>query len=291
MPALAVLPFAALIAWRKRDRSPAAVLPWVGMVWIVLFFSLSAGKRNVYMMPLYPLLAVAVAPLLAAVWEGTSKAGVKLAGCAAAFACFAGALLLFLLSRNASDLTPEVYWPIGMLLLLGVPLLSAGLRGQGRRLVIGSLATMLSLQAAIALTLPALGRFRPVPEMAARVLKEQDDAAPEPVVIHSVSIHSMNYYLGRATRVSSNGAELLEKMDGAPSAFVLVKAHDFDAPGKSPRDPRRGLRHDGTGLVFEELERRPLLTFRFERSILGRGKTTRDLLLLRATRPDGKEER
>jgi 4-amino-4-deoxy-L-arabinose transferase-like glycosyltransferase len=285
MPALAVLPFAAVIAWRKRSRAPAAVLPWVGMLWIVLFFSFSAGKRNVYMMPLYPLLAVAVAPLLDAVWRGASRGGVRLGGSAAAFGCWAGAVLLFLLQRNAPALAPEIWWPISMLLVVSVPLLVAGVRGAGRVLVVGSFSAVFLLYTAVALTFPALARFRPVPEIAARVLQEQSTDDAEPMVIHAVSIHSMNYYLGRATHVSTDGADLLEKMGSAQSAFVLVAAHDFDAPPRAAGGPRRGLKNDGTGLTFTELLRRPLLTFRFERSILGRGSTTKDLLLLRASRP------
>ena len=75
------------------------------------------------------------------------------------------------------------------------------------------------------------------------------------------------------------------------AAFVVVPEHRFDAPPKEAGGRRRGLAHDGTGLVFEELERGPLLRFRFENSILGRGKTTRDILLLRASRPGKSDPR
>ena len=283
-PGLAVLPFAAYIAWRRGDRSPAAVLPWVGMAWIVLLFTIPAGKRNVYMMPVYPLLAVATAPLMLAVWEGRNKAGVLLGGCAAAFGCWAGALLLYLLSRNAPLLAPEIHVATGFLVVMGFPLLYAGVRGAGRVLAVSSLGTVFCLLVGMAVLMPGLARYRPIPGFARQVRSLQDARAPEPVLIHAAKIHSMNFYLGRATKVSHDGEDLLRKMGVAERAFVIVQQHDFDAPPRDPGTRRRGLANDGTGLVFEELARQPELIFRFDRSILGRGRTTRDLLLLRATR-------
>jgi len=283
-PWITVLPFAGWLAWRARDRRPASVFPWLAMAWIVFFFTLSQGKRNVYLLPLYPLVGVAVAPLVAAVWDGAHRRGVRLA----AFGCFVGcivsALMLYLLGENEPRLRPEVWWPFGMFAAFAVPFLIAGWKGSGRLVTVGAMGLVLCAQVAVALSFPALARFRPVPAFAAEIRRLQDDAQPEPVLIYRVAIHSMNFYLGRRTEKAGSVKELLHAMAGARQAFVLVPEHRFDAPGETPAAPRRGLEHELPGAHFEELDRRPILTFRFDRSILGRGPTTRDLLLLRITR-------
>jgi 4-amino-4-deoxy-L-arabinose transferase-like glycosyltransferase len=280
-PWITVLPFAGLIAWRARDRRPAALLPWLGMLWCVAFFTLSEGKRNVYLLPAYPLMAVAVAPLAEAVWRGAHRPGVRLAAVGAGVGCAAGALALFLLARNEPRLSPEIYAPMGVLALAGGPLLVGGWLGRGRWLCAGSLATVVLLEAAAALAMPALARFHPVPELAARVRAEQSRGAPEPVVNYRVATHSMNFYLDRPTKVADSAEDLLAKMAPSRTAFVVVPARRFDRPGTKPGDPRVGLRHELPEASFEELERRPLLIFQFRRSILGRGRTTKDLLLVR----------
>ncbi|MET0507007.1 MAG: glycosyltransferase family 39 protein, partial [Burkholderiaceae bacterium] len=65
LPMLFALPWA-LPAWvrRMRRNDPRIVLPLTGVVLIVLFFSLSPGKRGVYILPTVPLLVIALAPLL-----------------------------------------------------------------------------------------------------------------------------------------------------------------------------------------------------------------------------------
>ncbi len=283
-PWITVLPFAAWMAWRRRDRRPAAVFPWVGIIWIVFFFTLSQGKRNVYLLPLYPLVAIAVAPLVADVWDGAHRRGVRLA----AFGCFVGCLvaggMLVMLASNEPRLQPEIWWPVTMFAIFAVPFLIAGWKGSGRLVTVGAMALVLCVQGAVALSFPAVARFRPVPAFAAEIRRLQDEARPEPVLIYRVAIHSMNFYLGRRTEKAGSVAELRRAMGEARRAFVLVPEHRFDAPGETPEAPRRGLAHELAGAQFEELDRRPILTFRFDRSILGRGPTTRDLLLLRITR-------
>src|SRR5262249_46189155 len=68
------LPYTALLpwlipGWRRllRERDARVLLPLVWVVLVVLFFSLSTGKRGVYVLPGLPGLALAAAPLLAAI--------------------------------------------------------------------------------------------------------------------------------------------------------------------------------------------------------------------------------
>lgn len=65
LPLVLALPWAVPAWWRRIKRGDARILlPLSGVILIVLFFSLSAGKRGVYMLPTIPLLVLALAPLL-----------------------------------------------------------------------------------------------------------------------------------------------------------------------------------------------------------------------------------
>jgi len=70
LPATALLPWLVprwRIAWRERDGRPWLFIGWIAVV--VLFFSVSPGKRGVYVLPALPALALAAAPYLVGLWR------------------------------------------------------------------------------------------------------------------------------------------------------------------------------------------------------------------------------
>lgn len=70
MPFALLMPWAVPAWWRRLKRHDARV--FVPLVWIALvlvFFSLSSGKREVYVLPALPMACVALAPLLAGLWR------------------------------------------------------------------------------------------------------------------------------------------------------------------------------------------------------------------------------
>src|SRR6185436_9031291 len=50
-----LLPLAAVLAWRSRSRLETLLWCWIGA--IVVFFSLSAGKQDLYIFPIVPAVA------------------------------------------------------------------------------------------------------------------------------------------------------------------------------------------------------------------------------------------
>jgi 4-amino-4-deoxy-L-arabinose transferase-like glycosyltransferase len=92
------LPLIALVPWlvprwrdalRRRELPIALLLSWVGLV--VLFFSCSAGKRGVYVLPAVPAFALACAPYLI---ELTRRRGVQ------RLAFVLSALLVFIMAAG-----------------------------------------------------------------------------------------------------------------------------------------------------------------------------------------------
>lgn len=89
------LPFTALLPWlvprwrqdlKRRDPRIFLLLAWI--VLVVLFFSLSAGKRGVYVLPAVPALALAVSPWLLGLLDRRGPQRVLLG-----LACFLSAVL------------------------------------------------------------------------------------------------------------------------------------------------------------------------------------------------------
>ena len=70
LPAVLALPWA-VPAWRAalRARDARVLLPLAWVALVVLFFSLSAGKRDVYILPALPMLCLLLGPWLAGVVE------------------------------------------------------------------------------------------------------------------------------------------------------------------------------------------------------------------------------
>ncbi|MCC7199255.1 MAG: glycosyltransferase family 39 protein [Gammaproteobacteria bacterium] len=96
LPGTALLPWflpAWRERWRARDPRPFVFLGWVLLV--VLFFSISTGKRGVYVLPALPAFALAAGAMLPALWRrpGVQRVGFAMAGVLALFA--AGAAVYF----------------------------------------------------------------------------------------------------------------------------------------------------------------------------------------------------
>ncbi|MGQ7248819.1 ArnT family glycosyltransferase [Halomonas sp. V046] len=95
MPLVLTFPWAAPNWWRRIKRGDARVLlPLSAVVLMVVFFSLSPGKRGVYMLPTLPLMVIALAPLLPGLYRrrGPNRAGFVMALAFAGLLATAGVL-------------------------------------------------------------------------------------------------------------------------------------------------------------------------------------------------------
>ncbi|MDN3557934.1 ArnT family glycosyltransferase [Halomonas maura] len=128
LPLVLALPWLVPAWWRRARRLDARILlPLSGMLLVVVFFSLSPGKRGVYLLPTLPLLVLAMAPLLPGLlcrprlhWLGAAV--LALFGGVFLAAGILGALGLPALARLAEyhGVTPWAWWSLLGLVALGL---------------------------------------------------------------------------------------------------------------------------------------------------------------------------
>jgi 4-amino-4-deoxy-L-arabinose transferase-like glycosyltransferase len=135
-------------AWRARDARV-----WLPMGWLLLlllFFSLTPGKRSIYMNPALPALAIAATPFLASLYQrrGVRRLGVALACLPIIGAViFAGAHLAGMpfARKTIESANLDGAWPLYLFLVLS-------LVGLGAALWRKPLAAWLATVAALAIT-------------------------------------------------------------------------------------------------------------------------------------------
>jgi 4-amino-4-deoxy-L-arabinose transferase-like glycosyltransferase len=122
------LPLTALLPWtiprwrdslRERDARILLLLSWVGLV--VLFFSLSTGKRGVYVVPAIPALVLASSPVLAQVFQrkGPQRVLFALAAVLAALALAGAGYLALSPSTRAETVADWLIDPTPALATIG----------------------------------------------------------------------------------------------------------------------------------------------------------------------------
>ena len=124
LPLSLLLPWALPAWWRRLKRRDARfLLPLGWIVLLLLFFSLSPGKRDVYILPALPITALALAPLLPSLLR---RHGVRLAVLALTLLLATALTVVALLALHRhpawavkieQSLAPQIWW-----LLLGTGL-------------------------------------------------------------------------------------------------------------------------------------------------------------------------
>jgi 4-amino-4-deoxy-L-arabinose transferase-like glycosyltransferase len=141
LPLSLLLPWALPAWWRRLKRRDARfLLPLGWVVLVLLFFSLSPGKRDVYILPALPMTALALAPLLPGLLRrrGVRTALFALTALLAAVLTVAATLALvhppaWVLKLN-QGLDPRIWW---MLLAIGVAGLLVAALTRIRRAALG----------------------------------------------------------------------------------------------------------------------------------------------------------
>ena len=267
LPWTGLLPGALVVAWRNRRLSTGVRLALVAAVFVVVFFSISTEKRDLYVLPALPALALMMSVLVAVVtgWRDELGNSVSLDR---RWVTLGQALVggLFTLVAVALPFAAQrvEYLPIWMVFMLGGLLLATGvgtlvmaLRGRGVQSVVVTAGGMAALYlAATALVYPAME-----PRKSARsfALKTREITAASRAEGHRVMAWRAGniptaiafYSDGLYTLETNDAGDLARHLRQDALVYAIIRADQAD---EIPADVREGL----TVLHEQRLSRKDL---------------------------------
>ena len=235
MPWTLCLPAAALILYRdpERRRLLRRLGGWIGF--IVLFFSMLATKRNVYVLAAAPAFAI----LIGSTWSGLDAGTGRWArGARAAFTIL---LLGAGIGLVAGSYWPELpiagwsLWPLGLVTLIGVAALWREVRwGNPPTFCLLFALIWLAAECSVGLFVyPAINPLK-TPVALARAVQERLPA-DRPLLLYDMNDELPAYHSNRRGETVHTPAELIAAMERERHGFVVFKKRDIDAwPTNAP---------------------------------------------------------
>jgi len=241
------LVFAARRLWAGKDqpalqaRPPVLLAIWI--IVILVFFSLSKSKEDLYILPIYPAAAALVGGALASS-SGSGQAGRKslmrwTTLALAALIAAAGAVIVYLFGRGN-----QPYELAGASLIGGAAVLG-GLSGTGAALLNRTRSAVLTTAMTLAAcnwlfvlwTLPDFERFKPV-RSACQVIASH--ARPDALVgYYKTAYPSMVFYLRRPIFEYYEEGEIEAAFASGKEIFCMMTAVEYEAiKGRLPAQTR-----------------------------------------------------
>jgi len=167
LPWTGLLPGALVLAWRNRKTSAGLRVAFVATVFVVVFFSISTEKRDLYVLPAFPAIALMMAALVATIagWRDEIRGLPEMhrrwitIGQAIVGGFFSLVALAVPFLHDRVEYLPSwmVYLLGGVLLATGAATLVTAMRGRAFPSVVATAAGMAVLYlAATAVVLPAM---------------------------------------------------------------------------------------------------------------------------------------
>jgi 4-amino-4-deoxy-L-arabinose transferase-like glycosyltransferase len=225
--------------WLKgsTDDSLDLKLHRLCLIWaavIVVFFSLSQNKEDLYILPIYPAVAAVVGAFLARALRadnaGAYDQGARwvLAALGLALAA-AGAAGFYLFAHSSADYQFDGARLASTVAIVGGLVVLAGATANRRRLAL--LASALALVAvnwvAVLRVLPDFERFKPVRPMCERIAGE----APADALVgyYRYAAPSMTFYLRRQVFAYYEPDELIAAFQSGREVYCLMLAEDYES--------------------------------------------------------------
>lgn len=228
LPWTLCLPAATQICFRDPERK--LLLRRVGgwCLFIFVFFSLSASKRNIYILGLFPPVAI----LIGATWSDLADARFRWARVARGV--FQVLLPLTALALGLAGLYPKLpiparaLWPSAAVAAIGSILLWRESRKSSPARFFGFAAlSWLALQASIGLFVyPAVNPLKTPVELARAT--PAFIAPGRPLLIYRVNGEIFAFYANRPGKVLNTPAELLEAMKTERRGLAVFKKSDYE---------------------------------------------------------------
>jgi 4-amino-4-deoxy-L-arabinose transferase-like glycosyltransferase len=207
-------------------------LIWVAV--IVVFFSLSQNKEDLYVLPIYPAVAAVVGAFLARAlhddnagaygrWAGWTLAVLGLVLAAAGVAGF------YLFAHSSADYQFQGARLVSVFAIAGGLVVLAGAALKRRRLALlaSALALVTVNWVAVLRVLPDFERFKPVLPMCERIAAE----APADALVgyYRYAAPSMTFYLRRQVFAYYEPDELIEAFASGRDVYCLMLAEDYES--------------------------------------------------------------
>ena len=222
-----VLLFAAAAAWKQRTRVETLLWCWIGA--IVVFFSFSAGKQDLYIFPIVPAVAalggIAIQRGLAQPqWRGWLTRTIAVTGFLLAVA---GGAVVWLFDTAGRVYALDGALAVGAVALAGgVVTLFLGLSNRTAASAMTLLAAIITVNwTAVVRVLPEFERYKPVPGFSETL--RQRLKADDVVAHYQVALPSMVFYLQRHVDQYFDEAPFIEAMKSGKRIYAVLSADDF----------------------------------------------------------------
>jgi 4-amino-4-deoxy-L-arabinose transferase-like glycosyltransferase len=224
-----LLPCAAVAAWKTRTRIETLLWCWIAA--IVGFFSLSAGKQDLYIFPIVSAVAalggVTIARGLSDErWKKWVAVTLAVAG---ALLAVAGGAVLYLFETAGRVYALDAALIVGAVGLAGgVVTVFFGVARKPSAAALSLLAAVIAVNwAFVVRVLPEFERYKPVPEFSKTL---QDRLRPDDVVAHyQVSLPSMVYYLRRHVDQYVDDPPFVSAILSGRQVYAVLSAGDYAA--------------------------------------------------------------
>jgi 4-amino-4-deoxy-L-arabinose transferase-like glycosyltransferase len=253
LPWTAFAPSALAALWRHHGaRASQAILLWCGVT--VVFYSLAGTKLPNYVLPVYPLLGLAIARLVVEALDAPAADGPRLLRVTSVLLPLPSALLVAgMIIYGRMKFPDEATALIGPLaavaaILAGGPLIAWGLllaRRTAPAVVTLLVVPVVAVPVLVHHTLPAIEAYRPVPRVA-RLVRTQARPDDGLVAVRMPLAASLRFYAGRSVRWVETEDELAQALCERRRVFVVVPARE--APWVRPLLPDASPVLDDTGL-------------------------------------------
>jgi 4-amino-4-deoxy-L-arabinose transferase-like glycosyltransferase len=222
--------------WRRRSALDPGfrirTLLWLWILVIVVFFTFSAAKQDLYIFPIVP----AVAALAGSFIERRNADGSP----ARPRSLRATAALIGLLVAVAGAGTFYIFETVGKVYALhgaafvgaaaalgGALALALAIMNRTHVALVVVLVSLVTLNWAFVIrVLPSFERYKPVPPISAAITRRLTEG--DVVAHYNVALPSMVYYLGRHIEILFDREKFLALMRGGQRVYAVLSASDYE---------------------------------------------------------------
>jgi 4-amino-4-deoxy-L-arabinose transferase-like glycosyltransferase len=214
----------------QRTEAPEAFLRLLGL-WVMLIvvaFSFSRTKEDLYIYSVVPAVAVLIADRLVALYRGRSPLLAWLLAGTALLSLLVATGVWWLFGPASDHAMPGAVTVSALLAVGGIAAMLTALRRRLAASVVVTAATFVCVNATLVWTcLPAFERYKPVVPMSAVIRARATDRA---VIVHYKTVlPSMVYYLDRPiVDTVRNIPQLVELAASTPELFIVMKPDEYD---------------------------------------------------------------